>query len=220
MILNVQPRGMAAKLFTEPTGADRKVLTVTDGATIRGRLVRDGKPVANAELGLSTHSRRSGEVLPEMRIGTKEDGTFAITNVPPGRVYYLFGKMDSLAGRGLAAQLIECETKDDGQEVDVGDIQVKPALTLRGRVVLSDGKPIPPDMRFNLFTDRASDVQSVVMTSDGRFEFKGLASGVYDVAPSVRGYRFAAGQTTEVMVHHDIDNLVLTLQPAPPPPGR
>jgi len=220
MILNVQPRGMSAKLFTEDTGPDRKIMTVTDGATIRGRLVRDGKPVANAEIGLSTHNRRSGTVLPEMRVGTKEDGTFAITNVPPGRIYYLYGRMDSLAGRGLAAELVECETKDDGQEVDVGDVHVRPGLTLRGKVILSDGKPIPPDMRFNLFCDRASDSQSVVMTPDGSFEFQGLAGGVYEVQPSVRGYRLADGFTTEVLVHRDVNNLVLRLVPAPPGPPR
>ena len=220
MILNVQPRGMSAKLFTEDTGPDRKIMTVTDGATIRGRLVRDGKPVANAEIGLSTHNRRSGTILPEMRVGTKEDGTFAITNVPPGRIYYLYGRMDSLADRGLAAELVECETKDDGQEVDVGDVHVKPGLTLRGKVILSDGKPIPPDMRFNLFCDRASDSQSMVMPPDGSFEFKGLASGVYEVQPSVRGYRLADGFTTEVLVHGDVNNLVLKLVPAPPGPPR
>ena len=220
MILNVQPRGMSAKLFTEPTGEDRKVLTVTDGATIRGRLVRDGKPVANAEIGLSTHSRRSGTVLPELRVGTKEDGTFAITNVPAGRVYYLYGKMESLAGQGLAGELVECETKDDGQEVDLGDVQVKAGYTVHGRVVLNDGKPIPPDMRVNLFHDRAFDSQSVPLGSDGRFEIKGLAGGVYELMPSVRGYRLPEGSTGEVLVHRNLENLVFTLEPAPPPPRQ
>jgi uncharacterized GH25 family protein len=61
-------------------------MTVTDGAVIRGRLVKDGKPVVNAEIGLATHSRMAGEPLPEMRVGTGENGTFAITNVPTGRL--------------------------------------------------------------------------------------------------------------------------------------
>src|ERR1700722_10568372 len=43
--LSVSPRAMASKLFAESTGEDRKTLTVTEGGTIRGRLVRDGKPV-------------------------------------------------------------------------------------------------------------------------------------------------------------------------------
>src|ERR1022692_2299442 len=59
----------------QPTGPDRKTMTVTEGATVRGRLLGpDGKPVANAEVGISTHSRNSGSTLPEVRIGTREDG--------------------------------------------------------------------------------------------------------------------------------------------------
>lgn len=214
IILSISPRGMASKLFTVQTGADRKTLTVGEGATIKGRLVRDGKPVANAEIGLATHSRISGTVLPEMRIGTNADGTFSLTNVPAGRIYYLYGKMESLAPRGGAADLIECETKDDGQVVNVGDIQVMAAYTLRGRVVLSDGKPIPPEMHVNLSADRAWDSQSVVMDSEGRFEFKGLASGVYTLMPSMRKYMLADQYGQEVLVNRDIDNLVLTMQPS------
>src|SRR5581483_7374572 len=68
MILNVMGRSMAPKLVTEPTGADRKTITITEGATIRGRLVQaDGKPVANAEIGVSSHSRFSGTTFPELR---------------------------------------------------------------------------------------------------------------------------------------------------------
>ena len=214
MIMSVSPRGMSSKLFTEATGEDRKTLTVTEGVTIRGRLVRDGKPVANAEVGLSTHSQSAGNAFAEMRIGTRDDGTFAITNVPARRIWYLYGKMESLAPEGIAADVVECETKDDGQVVNVGDIQVKPAHTLRGKIVLSDGKPIPPDMRINLFADRASDSQSVVIDREGRFEFKGLATGVYDLAPSVRNYKAGDELTLEELVDRDIDNLVVTLRPA------
>src|SRR5258708_31587415 len=108
MILQVRPRAMAPKLFTEPTGADRKTMVVTDGATIRGRLIQDGKPVANAEGGLSTHAHGAGTVYPEVRIGTQEDGKFAITNVPAGRIWYVDPKKESLASRGLGADAFPC----------------------------------------------------------------------------------------------------------------
>jgi hypothetical protein len=57
MILEASARGMAPKLFTLPTGAERQTMTVTDGAIIRGRLVLDGKPVANAQAGSRTPAR-------------------------------------------------------------------------------------------------------------------------------------------------------------------
>src|SRR5260370_32201357 len=96
--------------------------------------------------------------------------------------------MEALAPRGLAAEIIECATKDDGQDIDVGDIPVRPANTLRGKIVLSDGKPIPPSMRVNLFSDRVPDNQTVMLAPDGLFEFKGLTRGVYTLSPSVKDH--------------------------------
>jgi Carboxypeptidase regulatory-like domain len=213
MILQVSARGMASKLFTEPTGADRQTLTVTDGATIRGRLVANGRPVGNAEIGLITHERRSGTMYSEIRIGTKEDGTFAITNVPAGRIWLLYPKMESLAARGIGADVVACETKDDGQEVDVGDVRLAPAYTLRGKVVLTDGKPIPPDMHVTLSADRGWDSQMAVIGSDGWFEFHGLPSGVYSLGPAVKGYHAGDSFGVEALVNRDIDGLVIRMSP-------
>lgn len=215
MTLSVSARGMAPKLFTEPTGAERRTMTVTEGATIRGRLIEpDGEPVADAEIGLSAHSRASGTTFPEIRVGTKDDGTFAITNVPAGRIWYVYPKMESLAASQLAGDPEPCETQDDGQEVSVGNIQLRPAYTLRGSVVLSDGKPIPAGMRVTLFTDRNSDTQMAALAPDGSFEFKGLAKGVYSLGPAVRGYRLANGSTGEVLVDRDRKQVTLRMEPA------
>ena len=219
MTLNVSPRGMAPKIFNLPTGPDRKTMTVTEGATVRGRLLGpDGKPVANAEVGISTHSRNSGSTLPEVRIGTREDGTFAITNVPAGRMWNLYARMDSIAARGMASAMLPCETKDDGQEVDLGDIRLLPAYTLRGRVVLTDGKPIPPDNRVTLGADWGTDAQMTSLVTDGTFEFKGLARGVYSLAPALRSYKLADGATGEVLVDRDRKEVVLRMEPTPARP--
>ena len=86
----VTARGMAPKLVTMPTGAERKTITATDGALIRGRLVYRGKPVPDAELGLVLHQNLAGYWYPEVRIGTRDDGTFAITNIPPGHLWLLY----------------------------------------------------------------------------------------------------------------------------------
>jgi hypothetical protein len=188
MILQVAPRGMAANLVTLTTGAERQSITATEGATVRGRVVHNGNPLANVELGLSTHSRMGGTVFDDMRIGTNENGEFAITNVPAGRIYDLFPRMAALGEKGLSAEVTYVETKDDGQEVHIGDIHTKPGYTLKGRIVLSDGAAIPANMRVNLFKDRMPDSQTAILGQDGQFEFRGLARGVYSIAPAVKGY--------------------------------
>jgi len=216
MILNVQARGKAPKLFVEPTGAERHTMAVTDGSTITGRLVYEGKPVANAEIGIMTHMQNAGTSYPEMRIGTRDDGTFAITNIPAGRIWMVYPKMTSLTDRGAGlVHPLPAETKDDGQMVDIGDIQLVKAYTLRGKVVLSDGKPLPPNMHVTLTSDRGMDVQIATIGEDATFEFKGLAPGVYGLAPGVRGYRLVNTQGLEVLLRGDMNDLAVRMEPGP-----
>lgn len=220
MILEVTPRGMAPLLGTYRTGSERHSVTVTDGATIRGRLVSGGKPVPGAEMILTTHSRISGTFFREARIGTNEKGEFAITNVPPGRIWDLALRMDSVAASGLAAPVTHVETKDDGQEVQAGDIEARPGFRLRGRVVLSDGSAIPPEMRLSLSPEGGMDRQVRVLPPGGNFEFGAAGKGIYLLQPAVKGYQARnAEYGIELLVQGDRDNIVVLLDPVKPP-GR
>jgi hypothetical protein len=99
------PLSIAPKVVALPTeSVTPHLVTVTDGAMIRGRMVdTKGKPVAGAEFGLSTPNRMSGRFFQDVRMRTNENGEFVITNVPPGRFWDLFPKMDALAPKGLTA---------------------------------------------------------------------------------------------------------------------
>jgi hypothetical protein len=214
MILEVTPRGMAPTLVTLSTGPERHPVTVTEGASVRGRLTSGGKPVANAEMLLSSHRTIAGTRYADIRIGTNANGEFLITNVPPGRVWDLAPRMESLAPKGLAAPLTHLETKDDGHEIKVPDIEVSPAHTIRGRIRLADDTPIPPNMRIGLNPDRGSDRQVQLLPPDGTFEFKGVGKGIYTLSPSVKGYRAPNAQYgIEFLVEGDRNNFVITLHP-------
>ncbi len=221
MTIRVTARGMAPKHFTLPTGGERKTLMLDEGAVILGRLVYDGKPVAGAEVGLVPHDAGVGRWYPEVRIGTAQDGTFAITNVPPGRIWLLIPMMESLADRGIGALPVICETKYDRQELKLGDIPLKQAHTLRGKVVLDGAKPIPPEMRVTITADRSSDTQVVKISSDGRFRFDGLPDGLYAVSPAVKGYRLADDcpislcRSVEILVNADIKDFVIRMEREP-----
>ena len=165
-----------------------------------------------------THERRSGTTYPEVLIGTGEDGKFAITNVPAGRIWLLYPKMSSLASRGIGADVTPVETKDDGQEVDVGDIELKRAYTFKGRVVLTDGKPIPPDMRVTLGADQAWDSQIAPIAADGRFEFQGVPPGIVSLSPAVKGYRPVESSGVEALVKKGVSDFVIRMEPAPARP--
>jgi hypothetical protein len=215
--LDISPRAMAPKLVTLATGPEKRTISVTQGATLRGRLLMpDGTPAGNVEIGVFVHSRLSGTVFPEVRIGTKDDGTFAITNIPAGRIWYVYPKMESLAAKGLAGNAVPIETKDDGEEVDVGTLNLQTAYTLRGKVVVSDGKPIPPDMHVTLSSDAGFDNQIAPVAADGSFEFRGLAKGIYSIEPGIHGYKPRDEFYGEVLVDRDGKSITIPVNLAAP----
>jgi hypothetical protein len=218
MLLRVEARGMAAKVVLVPTGEERAIITVAEGALVRGRLVNQGKPVGGVEVGLvprtpggvGANFQITGDFYGETRIGTEPDGSFAITNVPTPVDWYVYGKMEALQAIG-ATNLLECASHRDGEEINVGDIEVRPGYRLRGQVRLSDGAPIRGGMRLTI-TRTSGDSRSVAIAADGSFELANLAAGKYQVLPSVRGYVLPQNQFwIETTIDHDIDDFAIAL---------
>jgi hypothetical protein len=159
--------------------------------------------VAGAEVGLITQNRGGfgdklkvlGNPFEEVRIGTQEDGSFVITNVPTPVDWYVYGKMEAITALG-ATDPVKCTTTHDSEEVNVGDIQIIPGHPLRGRVTLSDGAALVDGVRVNISADRARDHQTAVISHDGHFEFVSLPTGKYEIFTSVRGYRLQKVRAT------------------------
>jgi len=220
--LMVEARAMAPKFVILLAGSERQTVTVAEGAVVRGRLVDKGQPVAGAEIGLiprklfggGANLETLGSPYDELRIGTQEDGSFTITNAPAPEQWYIYGRMESLASRG-ATDALECATTHDHQEVNVGDLQVKHAYRLQGKVLLSDGKQVPEGMRVTISSDLTRDYQTALIGADGRFAFVGLAPGGYSLIVSVRGYYLKMGAgSIAASVHGDVENFEITLDPA------
>jgi hypothetical protein len=216
MTVMVEARGMAPKRFADLLmGDDVNTFTVTDGALVRGRLLQNGLPIGGAQMALSHRNQFMGFNFDAIQIGTQPDGAFVIPNVPAGEVWYLSARMDTIASRG-AVQPVKVVTEKDGDLIDIGDLNIGLGLRLRGRVELSDGKPIPPGMEIRIapgcsycweemaipmpagFTTlnrdyQLFDQQTIRLSPDGRFEFKGLPTGPFRVSVAVQGYSVAPG---------------------------
>jgi hypothetical protein len=218
MTVCVFARGMAPKWFPElPTGSDRHTLPVSRGATIRGRLVQFGKPVPDAEIGLINKERGMGQHFPESRIGTQPDGTFLFANLPAHNGWFVYAKMNSILNRG-ATTPVSCRTSRDDEIIDVGDIKIRSGHRVRGRVILTDGKPIADGMHMNISATEAWDSQSSPLPSDGRFDFRNVPTGEYALFPSVKGYHLSdknpnLSWTIEGRIDTDIDDFIILLDP-------
>ena len=223
MLLSVEARTLAPKFAVLTTGPNRQDIQLSKGATIRGRLVGDGKPVGNAEIGLIAQERGGfgpqfnivGSPYSEVRVGTQEDGSFVISNVPTQVQWYVYAKMESVARRG-ATEPKACATTRPQEIVNVGDIQLRPGYHLKGRVLLSDGKSVREGMRVIIRSERVLDSQTVILDKSGRFEFLSLPKGKYSISPAVRGYSLGKGQSkVDTSIERDADDLVISLSPDP-----
>lgn len=194
--LKVAARGFAPRGSGKLLPGQIHQLEMKSGVTIRGQVVQGEKPLAGVKVGM-VQKTRSGPVdyphyrgesfYGEMEIGTNEDGQFLFTQVPAGTSFFIYGIMDTLKDHGaIAASLIT--TLQDGSTLETGNLEVRPGHVLEGRVVLSDGQPIPPRTRLMLSRDDAWDHQMLELPSDGKFQFPGLPDEGYSLSVQIRGY--------------------------------
>lgn len=220
----VEARGFANEVSPEfSAGSSDGRIELGTGCVVTGRLLRDGKPVAGAKVGLVQENRRSATFLGPKEIGTDANGVFLFDNVGPDESYALYGMIDSLPAGG-ATEAMRIVTGFDGVSLDVGNIEVIPARTLAGRVVLADGTPVPPDTRIGLYRETAWDTSGAVIDTEGRFALRGVHGEPVSLGLRVPGFHFSTKNKSFLpirgnltgLVDRDRDDLLILLEPGEP----
>jgi protocatechuate 3,4-dioxygenase beta subunit len=163
--------------FVEP-GKDLAVGTVkaTRKATVRGVVVgEDGQPVDDAMV-----TARPGYTS----VGVKPDGTFEVARLRPGKVSLQAESQDpARKSRPVQLQVAVGEVRDSVE------IALRPARSIKGRVITPDGKPrlgadvaIQP-LDYEVITDEYvyTSYDHASPGLDGRFEFANLPEGRFRV---------------------------------------
>jgi hypothetical protein len=185
------------------------------------RWSKDGKPVPGVVIGMAHTNRDVAKFLGDQKIRTDDLGQFLFRNVPAGEPYVIYGLMESCRAHG-AIGTRPVNTGPEGSSKDVGTLIVEPGFRLTGRVVLSDGKPLPAGIRASLSRRQAWDVQIADVTADGRFTFTGLPAEGYTLSAAVPGYHLSAknasyealnGSFLEGRVDQNVEGLRLLLEP-------
>ena len=202
-------------------GSQIQEIRLGQGCVVKGRLVRDGTFVEGATVGVVQTDRRVGNFLGEYTTGLRKDGHFEVDNLPSNTDYYIYGKMESLQGRG-AVPVREFRTGDEGTAVDVGELTLERGHELTGRVVLGDGRSIPHKTRLVISRQDAWDSLICELDKEGRFHAGNLPTGGYSIVVDVRGYRMSSGNCDFIAsdrfslkgtINGDVNELMVRLEP-------
>ena len=188
--VRIRARGCAPRTETLPAGDTPQEIRLQEGATVTGRLVRDGLPVAGAQVGLIQQDRGVETSVGEQRAATDTDGRFTFYTLPPKTAWRLYGISDSLKGLGAVAPRGLRTPADEGT-LALGDIALIPGHVVAGRVRLTDGKPVPPHTRLMLTRDDAWGQAIVELDAEGRFRLEHIPPGVVKLSVGLDHYRLS-----------------------------
>ncbi len=220
--LQISARATASKKFAlVATGLDSKQFQLSAGATVRGRLLDHNQAVSGVLVGLVQANRTPEKFTGPQQIGTDADGRFLFANVSGDEDYFVYGLMSGLSKRG-AVGARRVHVAGDQTLTDVGDLSVEPAYGIRGRLVLSDRKPLPKDTRVLFSRGDAWDSQTVPTNSYGHFAVQGIPHGIISITARVPGYRVSDknksleplnGFSIQGLVSGDINELIVLFEP-------
>lgn len=216
--LFVRCAGMERKKFElVPTGLDEQRLQLGAGATVQGRLVEGNEPLAGTRIGLVQQDRGMDQFVGPFETTTDREGRFTFANLPAETKMILHGYMEDLGPRGaLPARTVQ--TRGNSKLLDLGDVAIERAHRLSGRLVLADGKAVPPHTRVSIYSGDSLEVE---MGADGRFSASGVPAGAVRLRVRLPGYRLSDRNrsrnprqpTLEGRIERDIDDLVVLLEP-------
>lgn len=190
--VQVKARGLATHVYRKVSvGPQIHTFQLSEGASVSGRLMNAGKPLASATVGLVQVDRNIETFVGTSEIGTDSQGRFLFSSITPNTEYYVYGEMAS-AGHPAASPVERIHVGGNKSDTDAGDLAVAPRHSLSGRIVLLDGKPIPPGIRVLLSRRDAWDSQLVMADTAGHFTAAALPDEMLELYLSVPGYRLAA----------------------------
>ncbi|KAA5547106.1 carboxypeptidase regulatory-like domain-containing protein [Roseiconus nitratireducens] len=119
------------------------VIRLGQGASLKGKLVFEGRPVSSVEVGCVQKNRMIGNVVTPREIFTDGSGVFHFQNLPPDREYTLYTHTGQSAPAALPVSLVRAP--GHGECAEFGDVSLVEPSTLTLSFKTDDGSPLPKD---------------------------------------------------------------------------
>lgn len=183
----VTARSLAPHIERMLAPGQSKTIQLTEGSTITGHVMRDGKPLAGARVGFVQSNRASSGFLGRFEIGTNRDGLFVMTNLGSNQRYRVYTPMEGLSGGVAEPGIVDLGA--DKTSADAGTLVVRPGRRIAGTVVVPEGASIPPHTQITFGYDLTGDGRSVEVRGDSTFSFDGVPKGDAELAIRIPGLK-------------------------------
>ena len=204
--------GFAPTLVSDwRSGSPDQTVNLKRGATVKGRLMKEGKPVPRVQIVQATQNTAPERPRISVSVITTEEGFFEFPCTPSGETYELIGLMKSLGPYG-ALPVLQIKVGPDESTHDLGELVVQKGHKLSGRFILPVGSPIPPDTHVWLSSYSSSIVfngRSAPVAADGSFEFTAVPAGAVMIRPDIKD--FVLSSTNPSLPVDDTNQLVGTI---------
>jgi Tol biopolymer transport system component/uncharacterized GH25 family protein len=181
----VTARSLAPRIERMLAAGEPRKIMLTEGATISGHVLRDGKPLAGARIGFVQANRESSGYLGHAEIGTNEDGLFVMTNLAPNLTYMVYTPLEEHPA-GVASPKV-VTVGGDKTSTDVGVFEAGPGRRIAGRVKVPAGWTIPPHTRITVGLYAVDDARTIDVADDGTFSVSGVPEGVAILSMPIPG---------------------------------
>jgi hypothetical protein len=161
------------------------------GFVLRGRLLKDGQPLASVRVGICGTPRWSEVFAGHFETSTSNNGEFAFDHIATNTDWFFYGEIASLKQCGALGPR-PFHSSDHGETNDLGDIEVKPGLRLAGRVVTRDGSSLPKGTKIRVSSEQAWDSETASVDKEGHFALNNLYPGQLTVGLENRDWHLTA----------------------------
>jgi hypothetical protein len=191
IIATLDARGLAKRRMWLDAGKAH-LIRMKKGVVVTGRLLKDKEPLAGVKVAMNTEERESSVFMRGWEVATDKEGRFLLPNVPSNMRFNLYTRMKdmSLLGVGLPTQPVS--TGADETTLKLGDLAAKPGHKIHGRIVMSDGQPVPLQTQIYLGLENGYDSQNLTVGEDGAFDFGGVPAEQLALSIRVRNYRVSS----------------------------
>jgi hypothetical protein len=194
-------------------------ITLVEGTALEGRLLKSGEPVTNAEIRLNRCDVGSSCWFWGPSLLTDDQGHFLFSHLPPNQNFSICGAWDLLASGGAVPQT-KVHLGDDDSTNNIGDINADPVCAVAGKILLSDGQPLPAKSFYYLQDDAMGSSLSSCFDKDGSFRFPAVPGDKVSIYLRIPGYGLTphdsmlkSGTVTNITVSLDSTNLAFEVRP-------